>query len=104
VSEWGYEHKTVCHSDGEYVRDDDGDGINEVHINTQEGIWSVLRSWIRPHREIAMKNLPTYIGFFEFVFNTRKRGEALISEMMRTILQPNQREISSLDLSPGFDL
>lgn len=104
VSEWGYEHKTVCHSDGEYARDDDGDGINEVHVNTQEGIWSVLRSWIRPHRGIAMKNLPTYIGFFEFVFNTRKRGKALISEMMRTILQPDQREISSLDLSPGFDL
>jgi hypothetical protein len=28
-----------------------------------------------------MKNLPIYIGFFEFVFNTRKRGKALISEL-----------------------
>ena len=100
VAQWGYTHKTVCHSDGEYARDDDGDGINEVHVNTQEGIWSVLRSWIRPHRGIAMKNLPTYIGFFEFVFNTRKRGKALISELMKTILQPDLRQISSLGLSP----
>ena len=23
---WGYAHKTVCHSHGEYARDEDGDG------------------------------------------------------------------------------
>jgi hypothetical protein len=23
---WGYEHQTVCHSNGEYARDEDGDG------------------------------------------------------------------------------
>jgi len=27
--EWGYEHKTVCHSHGEYARDEDGDGSCE---------------------------------------------------------------------------
>ena len=27
VSNWGYEHRTVCHSRGEYARDDDGDGL-----------------------------------------------------------------------------
>lgn len=104
VSTLGYEHHTVCHSDGEYARDDDGDGIAEVHVNTQEGIWSVLRSWLRPHRGVAMKNLPTYIGFFEFVFNARKRGKALITELFHTILQPDKRQIKELELSPGFDL
>jgi len=40
LKEWGYGHKTVCHSAGEYARDEDGDGFCEVHVNTQEGIWS----------------------------------------------------------------
>ena len=37
---WGYGHKTVCHSSGEYARDDDGDGFCEVHVNTMEGLLS----------------------------------------------------------------
>jgi len=47
---WGYGHKTVCHRRGEYARDEDGDGFCEVHVNTMEGFWSLLRSWLRPHR------------------------------------------------------
>jgi len=47
---WGYRHKTVCHARGEYARDEDGDGFCEVHVNTMEGFWSLLRSWLRPHR------------------------------------------------------
>ena len=47
---WGYQHKTVCHGRGEYARDEDGDGFCEVHINTIEGFWSLLRSWLRPRR------------------------------------------------------
>ena len=41
---WGYEHKTVCHARGEYARDEDDDGFCEVHVNTMEGFWSLLRS------------------------------------------------------------
>ena len=46
--EWGYQHETVNHSVGEYARDDDGDGFCEIHVNTMEGIWSLLRSWLHP--------------------------------------------------------
>ena len=42
----GYRHKTVCHGRGEYARDEDGDGFCEVHVNTIEGFWSLLRSWL----------------------------------------------------------
>jgi transposase-like protein len=45
---WGFAHKTVNHSAGEYARDEDGDGVCEVHVNTLEGVWSLLRSWLRP--------------------------------------------------------
>jgi transposase-like protein len=34
---WGYEHKSVNHGRGEFARDDDGDGLCEVHVNTMEG-------------------------------------------------------------------
>ena len=40
---WGYDHKHVNHGRGEFARDDDGDGVCEVHVNTMEGFWSLLR-------------------------------------------------------------
>src|SRR6266568_746051 len=77
---WGYDHKSVNHGRGEYARDEDGDGFCEVHVNTIEGFWSLLRSWLRPHRGISQEKLPLYLGFFEFVHNVRKRGKALLGE------------------------
>ena len=44
LEQWGYQHRTVCHGAGEYARDKDGDGFHEVHVNTMEGFWSLLRS------------------------------------------------------------
>ncbi len=84
--DWGYEHKTVCHGAGEYARDDDADGFCEVHVNTMEGFWSLLRSWLRPHRGISQEKLPLYLGFFEFVHNAKKRGKALLSALLETLL------------------
>jgi transposase len=86
LSAWGYTHKTVCHSIGEYARDDDGDGFCEVHVNTIEGFWSLLRSWLRPHRGISQENLPLYLGFFEFVHNAKKRGKALLGSLLELLL------------------
>ena len=83
---WGYGHQTVCHSKGEYARDEDGDGFHEVHVNTIEGFWSLLRSWLRPHRGISQELLPIYLGFFEFVHNIRKRGKALLGSLLALLL------------------
>jgi transposase len=83
---WGYQHQTVCHSAGEYARDEDGDGFCEVHVNTIEGFWSLLRSWLRPHRGISQEKLPLYLGFFEFVHNVRRRGKALLGSLLITLL------------------
>ena len=82
LQDWGYGHKTVCHSRGEYARDEDGDGFCEVHVNTAEGFWSLLRSWPRPHRGIPQEKLPTYLGFFQFVHNARRRGKALLRTLI----------------------
>ncbi|MFZ1643458.1 MAG: IS1595 family transposase [Candidatus Contendobacter sp.] len=88
LPQWGYVHQSVCHSRGEYARDEDGDGFHEVHVNTMEGFWSLLRSWLRPHRGISQEKLPIYLGFFEFVHNVRRRGRALLGSLLDTLLQP----------------
>lgn len=86
LTNWGYEHKAVCHGKGEYARDEDGDGFHEVHVNTMEGFWSLLRSWLRPHRGISQESLPKYLGFFEFVHNVKRRGKALLGSLVGLLL------------------
>jgi transposase-like protein len=86
LEEWGYQHQRVNHSQGEYARDEDGDGFCEVHVNTIEGFWSLLRSWLRPHRGISQEKLPLYLGFFEFVHNARARGKALLPSLLEVLL------------------
>ena len=86
LPEWGFSHRTVCHSRGEYARDDDGDGFHEVHVNTAEGFWSLLRSWLRPHRGISQEKLPLYLGFFQFVHNVRIRGKGLLRPLLELLV------------------
>jgi len=86
LPDWGYQHHTVCHSRGEYARDEDGDGFHEIHVNTIEGFWSLLRSWLRPHRGISQEKLPNYLGFFQFVHNARLRGKGLLDPLIETLV------------------
>jgi transposase-like protein len=86
MTQWGYVHSNVCHAAGEYARDDDGDGHHEVHVNTMEGFWSLLRSWLRPHRGISQERLPLYLGLFEFIHNVRRRGKALLHSLIEVLV------------------
>ncbi len=86
LTAWGFEHHTVCHGRGEYARDEDGDGVYEIHVNTIEGFWSLLRSWLRPHRGISQEKLPKYLGFFQFVHNVRLRGKGLLAPLLETLV------------------
>ena len=86
LENWGYQHKTVCHARGEYARDEDDDGFCEVHTNTLEGFWSLLRSWLRPHRGLSQEKLPLYLGFFQFVHNARRRGKALLGALVAALV------------------
>ena len=87
LPKWGYGHRTVCHAAGEFARDEDGDGFREVHVNTIEGFWSLLRSRLRPHRGVSQEKLPLYLGFFEFVHNVRKRGKALLGALISLLVK-----------------
>ncbi len=42
--------ETVCHGIREWARDDDG--WFETHTNTQEGLWTGLRNFLRPFRGV----------------------------------------------------
>ena len=86
LEKWEYEHKSVCHSKHEYARDEDGDGFYEVHVNTMEGFWSLLRPWLRPHRGISQEKLPLYLGFFEFVHNAGLRGKGLLKPLIQLLV------------------
>lgn len=91
LDEWGYVPHSAGHSSGEFAWDDDGYGFCEVHVNTLEGFWSLLRSWLRPHRGISQEKLPLYLGFFEFVHNARRRGKALLGSLIELLLRPSPR-------------
>jgi transposase-like protein len=88
LSEWGYTHHTVCHAAGEFARDDDGDGFCEVPVHTREGFWSLLRSWLRPHRGISQERLPLSLWCFESVHNVRRRGKALLGSLIGILVAP----------------
>ena len=49
------QHVVVCHKEGEWARDDDDDGVREVHTNGIEGIWTTVRNFLRPFRGVHKK-------------------------------------------------
>ena len=66
-------HRTVNHNPRgpEWARDDDGDGIREVHGNTMEGIWTGLRNFLRPFRGVSKWYLDQYVALFEWSHNIK---------------------------------
>ena len=78
----GRSHPTVCHGAGEWARDDDGDGIREVHDNTLEGLWTGLRNFLRPFRGVNKKYLYQYVGIFEWGYNVKRATSAFLRAML----------------------
>ena len=72
-------HATVCHADKEWARDDDGDGIREVHTNTAEGMWTTVRNFLRPLRGVHKKYLSGYVAMCEFSINLKCISPSYIS-------------------------
>lgn len=79
-------HATVCHGNGEWARDDDGDGMREVHVNTLEGLWTSVRNFLRPFRGVHKRYLSGYIALCEFSINLKRITPAFCSQWVaRTI-------------------
>lgn len=84
LPETGRSHSTVCHTPGnrEWARDDDDDGIREVHCNTMEGIWTGLRNFLRPFRGVNKRYLGQYVALFEAIYNLKRVSSAFLRSLL----------------------
>jgi transposase len=78
VVEIGRYCATVCHAAGEWARDEDGDGIREVYVNTLEGLWTGLRNFLRPFRGVNKVYLYQYVAMFEWSYNAKRVTQSFI--------------------------
>lgn len=74
---------TVCHGKNEWARDDDGDGVREVHVNSNEGGWTGLRNFLRPYRGVHKAYLSGYVAIHEMAVNHKQVSPAIISALVR---------------------
>jgi len=75
-------HLTVCHGQKEWARDDDGDGIREVHTNTIEGLWTTVRNFLRPFRGVHKKYLKYYVAMCEHRINRKRISPVFIAGLV----------------------
>jgi hypothetical protein len=74
---------TVAHEQNEWARDDDGDGIREVHTHPIEGKWTGLRNFLRPFRGVSKHFLSGYVAIHEFCINLKPVTADFISSLVR---------------------
>ena len=61
----GYNHQSVEHSVGEYVRD-------QIHTNGVESFWSLLkRGYVGIYHKMSFKHLPRYVNEFSYRQNAK---------------------------------
>lgn len=72
------QHQTVHHSEGEFARDPDHDGENEVHTNTVEGTWSALRIFLAPFRGVHQKYLDQYNAMFAWAHELKEATDSFL--------------------------
>ena len=78
-------HRTVDHSGpkGTWALDLDGDGVREVHCNTQEGLWTGLRNFLRPFRGVSKWHLAGYVAIFEWANNLKRVTDDFLGLLLK---------------------
>lgn len=91
VPELGRGLGQVCHAPGqrEWARDDDGDGIREVHNNTLEGIWTGLRNFLRIFRGVGKRFLGQYVAMFQWAHNLKTATDDFLRALLGIQLSTN---------------
>jgi transposase len=84
-------HRAVDHSGpkGTWALDRDGDGVREVHCNTQEGLWTGLRTFLRPFRGVSKWYLAQYVAVFQWAHNIKRVTDEFLSALLG--LRPSTR-------------
>ena len=77
-------HVTVDHSGpkGTWAIDVDGDGVREVHCNTMEGIWTGVRTYLRPFRGVSKWFESQYVAMFEWGHNIKEVTDQFLRVML----------------------
>ncbi len=76
-------HATVSHTEEEWARGDDGDGVREVHDNTLKGVWTGPRNYRQIFRGVSKHFLAQYVALFQWGFNIIK---VVTDDFLRTLL------------------
>ena len=66
-------------------RDDDSDGVREVHSNRIEGFWLGLRNYLRPFRGVSKWCLDSYLAFYQGMHNYRRDVLGFLRKLLRLI-------------------
>jgi transposase-like protein len=88
TDEWlGYDHNlrahsTVNHGQYEWARHDDGDGIREIHVNTIEGMWTDVRTFLRLFKGVNKRFFAGYIAMVEFRRNIKRVSPDFIAALV----------------------
>jgi transposase len=75
--------ETVFHGRKEWGRDEDADGWCEVHTNSNEGLWTGLRNFLRPFRGVSKHFLHGYVAIHEFRVNLKAISPDFIAALVR---------------------
>jgi transposase len=65
----------------EWARDDDGDGVREVHNNACEGMWTGLRNFLRPFRGVSKRHLWGYVAVFQWAYKLKRVTPAFVQAL-----------------------
>lgn len=86
LPESGRAHAQVHHRarPRQWARDEDGDGVREVHCNTLEGLWTGVRNFLRPFRGVNKTELGHYLKVFELGYLSK----TITAPILRAMLLP----------------
>jgi len=76
-------HWQVEHGKKQWAWDADGDGINEVHTNSIEGLWTSVRNWLRPFRGVHKRYLQGYVVMCQHAINYKRISPHFIAQLVQ---------------------
>ena len=74
-------HRSVKHGEKEWARDDDADGVREVHCNSCEGAGAGLRTYLRRFRGVHKYYLAEYVATYETMLNAKRISATVVQRM-----------------------
>jgi transposase len=79
LSQLGYKHEFIHHLDKVYV-------INDVHINSIEGFWSLFKRGINGvYHSVSPKHLQKYVNEYVFRYNNREEIIPMFYQMISCV-------------------